>query len=106
MALGATIYKATLDISDLDRGWYGSRSLTVARHPSETEERMMVRILAFCLYADEKLEFGRGLSAEDEPDLWETNDAGDIGRWIDVGNPDNKALRRAAGRSDDVGFSS
>ena len=102
MALGATIYKATLDISDLDRGWYGSRSLTVARHPSETEERMMVRILAFCLYADEKLEFGRGLSAEDEPDLWETNDAGDIGRWIDVGNPDNKALRRAAGRSDDV----
>ena len=65
MALGATIYKATLDISDLDRGWYGSRSLTVARHPSETEERMMVRILAFCLYADEKLEFGRGLSAED-----------------------------------------
>ena len=59
MALGATIYKATLDISDLDRGWYGSRSLTVARHPSETEERMMVRILAFCLYADEKLEFGR-----------------------------------------------
>lgn len=96
MALGATIYKATLDISDLDRGWYGSRSLTVARHPSETEERMMVRILAFCLYADEKLEFGRGVSAEDEPDLWETNDAGDIGRWIDVGNPDNKALRRAA----------
>ena len=83
MALGATIYKATLDISDLDRGWYGSRSLTVARHPSETEERMMVRILAFCLYADEKLEFGRGVSAEDEPDLWESNDAGDIGRWIE-----------------------
>ena len=102
MALGATIYKATLEISDLDRGWYGSRNLTIARHPSETEIRMMVRILAFCLYASERLEFGRGLSVDDEADLWERNDAGDIGRWIDVGTPDNKSLRRAAGKSDDV----
>ena len=102
MALGATIYKATLEISDLDRGWYGTRHLTIACHPSETESRMMVRVLAFALYASDKLEFGRGISADDDADLWETNEAGDIGRWIDVGTPDNKSLRRAAGKSDDV----
>ncbi len=102
MALGATIYKATLEISDLDRGWYGTRHLTIACHPSETESRMMVRVLAFALYASDKLEFGRGISADDDADLWETNGAGDIGRWIDVGTPDNKSLRRAAGKSDDV----
>ena len=102
MALGATIYKATLEISDLDRGWYGTRHLAIACHPSETESRMMVRVLAFALYASDKLEFGRGISADDDADLWETNEAGDIGRWIDVGTPDNKSLRRAAGKSDDV----
>ncbi|HQT25435.1 MAG TPA: YaeQ family protein, partial [Burkholderiales bacterium] len=69
MALGATVYKAGLQVSDMDRGYYGSHSLTVARHPSETEERMMVRLLAFALNASETLAFGRGLSAEDEPDL-------------------------------------
>lgn len=102
MALGATIYKAVLDLSDLDDGYYGTRSLTIARHPSETEERMMVRLLAFCLYADETISFGRGLSAEGEPALFDLNEAGDIGRWIEVGCPDNKTLRRAAGKSDDV----
>ena len=102
MALGATIYKATLEISDLDRGWYGTRHLTIACHPSETESRMMVRVLAFALYASDKLEFGRGISADDDADLWEMNEAGDIGRWMDVGTPDNKSLRRAAGKSDDV----
>ncbi len=102
MALGATIYKASVDVSDLDRGYYGTHALTIARHPSETERRMMVRVLAFCMYAGERVEFGRGLSAEDEPALLEMNDAGDIGRWIEVGNPDNKSLRRAAGKSDDV----
>ncbi|MBQ9241021.1 MAG: YaeQ family protein [Duodenibacillus sp.] len=102
MALGATIYKASLDISDIDRGYYATHALTIARHPSETERRMMVRLLAFCLYAGEHVEFGRGLSAEGEPAIHETNEAGDIGRWIEVGNPDNKSLRRAAGKSDDV----
>ena len=63
---------------------------------------MMVRVLAFALYASDKLEFCRGISADDDADLWETNEAGDIGRWIDVGTPDNKSLRRAAGKSDDV----
>lgn len=102
MALGATIYKATMEISDLDRGWYGTRNLTIACHPSETQARMMVRVLAFALYASDRLEFGRGISADDEADIWEMNDAGGIGRWIDVGTPDNKSLRKAAGKSDDV----
>lgn len=102
MALGATIYKATIDISDLDRGYYGTNTLTIARHPSETEARMMVRVVAFCLYAGERVEFGRGLSTEGEAAVYELNDGGDIARWIDVGTPDNKSLRRAAGRSEDV----
>ena len=102
MALGATIYRAVIDVSDLDRGYYGTRTLTIARHPSETESRMMVRILAYALYAGERVEFGRGLSTEGEAALWEINDAGDIGRWIEIGVPDTKTLRRAAGRSEDV----
>lgn len=102
MALGATIYKAVLEISDLDDGYYGTRTLTIARHPSETEERLMVRLLAFCLYADETITFGRGLSADGEPALYDLNAAGDIGRWIEVGCPDNKTLRKAAGKSEDV----
>ena len=102
MALGATIYEATIDVSDIDRGYYGSRTLTIARHPSETESRMMVRVLAYCLYAGDHVEFGRGLSSEGEAALWEIDAAGDIGRWIEIGCPDNKTLRRAAGRSSDV----
>ncbi len=102
MALGATICKATVDVSDIDRGYYESRTLTVAQHPSETEERMMLRILAWILFAGEKTEFGRGLSTEGEPAVYETNEAGDIGRWIEVGTPGTKTLRKAAGKSEDV----
>src|SRR6478736_5617795 len=71
MALKATIFKADLQISDMDRHYYGNHALTIARHPSETDERMMMRILAFALHASEAMAFGKGLSAEDEPDLWE-----------------------------------
>lgn len=102
MALGATICKAFIDVSDIDRGYYESRSLTIAQHPSETPGRMMVRLLAWVLYAGEHTEFGRGLSTEDEPAVYETNDAGDVARWIDVGCPDVKGLRKAAGKSEDV----
>lgn len=104
MALGATIYKANIDISDVDRGYYGSHLCTLARHPSETEERLAIRMLAFCLYVgetDKRLEFGRGLSTEGEPALWEIDDTGAIARWIDVGVPDIKQIRKAAGRSDE-----
>lgn len=102
MAQNATIFKADLQISDLNRHHYQLHSLTVARHPSETDERMMVRLLAFMLYADEQLVFSKGLSAEGEPDVWQKDLTGHILRWIYVGLPDEKWLRKAAGRSDEV----
>ncbi len=102
MALGATVCKAFIDVSDIDRGYYESRSITIAQHPSETPARMMVRLLAWVLFAGDKTEFGRGLSTEGEPAVYETNDAGDIARWIEVGCPDIKTLRKAAGKSEDV----
>ena len=102
MALKATIAKASLTVSDMDRGYYATHALTVARHPSETDERMMVRVLAFALHADPALAFGRGLSADDEPDLWQHDPTGVLLRWIDVGLPDERLLRKAAGRAREV----
>jgi uncharacterized protein YaeQ len=102
MALKATIYKAEMQVSDMDRSHYGTHVLTLARHPSETEERLMVRILAFALNAHERLEFGRGISAEGEPDLWRRDDTGAIEEWIEVGLPDERELRKAAGRARSV----
>ena len=102
MASNATIYKAALQISDLDRQYFQDHALTLARHPSETEERMMVRVLAFALHADEALLFGRGVSAEDEPALWQRDVTGMIDLWIEIGQPDEKILRQACGRSKQV----
>lgn len=102
MALNATIFKATLNISDMDRGYYGEHVLTIARHPSETDERMMVRILAFVRHANDALMFGKGLSSDDEPDLWRRDLTGTIETWIDVGQPDEKRIRRACGRAAQV----
>jgi uncharacterized protein YaeQ len=99
MALKATVYRAEIEIADIDRGYYQTHTLTLARHPSETEERLMVRILAFVMHAHPRLEFGRGLSTEDEPDLWIRDDTGAVDLWLDVGLPDERRLRRAAGRS-------
>ena len=99
MAQGATVYRADLTVSDLDRGVYAQHALTLARHPSETEERLMVRLLAFALFADEALAFGRGLSTEDEADLWQRDATGTIERWIDVGLPAEKDIRKACGRA-------
>jgi uncharacterized protein YaeQ len=99
MALKATIFKADLQIADMDRGYYHDHSLTLARHPSETDERMMVRLLAFALHAGEFLAFGRGLSSEDEPDLWEKDLTGAISTWMDVGLPDARRVRKACGRA-------
>ena len=99
MAPNATICKAVLHIADVDRHYYEDHSLTLARHPSETDERMMVRLLAFALNASATLVFGRGLSTEDEPDLQDLDATGSIERWIDVGLPDEKAIRRACNRS-------
>jgi uncharacterized protein YaeQ len=102
MAIKSTIFKASLNIADMDRSYYGQHGLTMARHPSETDERLMVRLLAFALYADERLEFGRGISADDEPALWLKDYGGDIKLWIEVGQPDERLLRRASGRADKV----
>ena len=102
MAIKSTIFKGSLNIADMDRGYYADHPLTLARHPSETSERMMVRVLAFALYASERLEFGKGISSDDEPALWEHDLTGGIIRWIEVGLPEERLLRRACGRSDEV----
>lgn len=100
MALKSTVYRVKLDVSDIDRGYYASHTLTLARHPSETEERLMVRLLAFVLHADPRLAFGRGLSTDEDPDLWIRDDTGDVRLWIEVGLPEERRVRRAAGRAD------
>ena len=82
----------------MDRKYYQTHALTLARHPSETDERMMVRLLAFALHADDALEFARGLVA-DEPDLWRRDLTGSIDLWIAVGQPDEQQIRRACGRA-------
>jgi len=102
MALKSTVFKARLNVADMDRQVYGDFPLTIARHPSETDERMMLRILAFALHADEKLEFGRGISTDDEPDLWRRSLTGEIELWIDLGTPDPERLRKACGRAEQV----
>jgi uncharacterized protein YaeQ len=102
MALKSTVFKVTLGVADLDRAYYGEHALTLARHPSETDERMMVRLLAFALFADPRLEFGKGLSSVDEPALWLKDYGGEIRLWIEVGLPDERLLRRACGRADAV----
>lgn len=102
MALNATIYKVELQISDMDRHYYATHALTLARHPSETEERLMVRLLAFALYADDRLEFGKGISDEDEPALWRKAYTDEIELWIELGQPDESRIRKACGRARQV----
>jgi uncharacterized protein YaeQ len=102
MAQNATIFKATLEVADIDRAYYHDHVLTIARHPSETDERMMVRILAFAWHAHEALIFGKGLGTDDEPDLWRKDLTGAIDVWIDVGQPDERRIRRACGRAEAV----
>lgn len=102
MALKATIFKADLIIADMDRHYYQDHALTLARHPSETDERMMVRLVAFTLYASETLIFAKGVSMHDEPDLWQKDLTGNIELWIDVGMPDEKRIRKACGRARQV----
>jgi len=99
MALKATIHKAELEIVDMDSNYYAMHRLTLACHPSETGERLMVRLLAFALNAHERLEFGKGISDSDEPDLWRKDLTGEIELWIELGHPDEKLLAKAIGRS-------
>lgn len=99
MALKSTIFKANLAIADMDRHYYAEHPLTLARHPSETDERMMMRLLAFALLAQERLAFGKGLSDVEEPDLWQKDLTGAIETWVEVGLPDERRLARACGRA-------
>ena len=111
MAIKSTIFKASLQIADIDHGYYADHALTLARHPSETDERMMVRLVALALHAhklqsvcagDGTLAFGAGLSDPDEPDVWLRDFTGRTRLWIEVGQPEEKALIKACGKSDEV----
>jgi uncharacterized protein YaeQ len=107
MALKSTIYKAALQIADMDRQLYADHALTLALHPSETEERLLVRLLAFALNMPHDTErgalvFARGLSDSDEPDLWQHDLSGQLVHWIEVGQPDDRRLAKACARAERV----
>ena len=102
MAQNATIYKAELQIANLDQHYYANHNLTIARHPSENEQRMMVRVLAFVVHASEHLSFCKGISTDNEPDLWQRSLTDDIELWIELGQVDEKRIRKACGRSREV----
>lgn len=102
MALKPTIYKARITLSDLNRHYYDTLNLTLAQHPSETLERMMVRVLAYCINADEQLAFTKGLDEADEPDIWLRTLDGQLNLWIDVGEPAVDRIKKAVGLSPDV----
>lgn len=111
MALKSTIYKANLAIADIDHGYYADHALTLARHPSETDERMMIRLLALALNAHElqdtcagdgTLAFGAGLSDPDDPDLWLKDFTGATRLWVEVGQPEDRPLVKACQKADAV----
>ncbi len=102
MALKATIYKADLQIADMNRHYYETHSLTIARHPSETEERVIARVLMFALYATESMSFTKGLFEVDEPDVWDKDLTDAIQLWVDVGQPDETRIKKASNRSKKV----
>jgi len=102
MAIKSSIYKAQLNVTDMDRHVYDAFPLTIACHPSETEARMMLRIVSFAMHADPQLVFGRGISTDNEPDLWQRSLSNDIELWIDLGTPDESRIRKASGRAKQV----
>ncbi|WP_108260928.1 YaeQ family protein [Mangrovicoccus ximenensis] len=102
MALKSTIYKVELSVSDMDRHYYETHKLTVAKHPSETDERLMVRLLAFALNAGENLELTKGLSTDDEPDIWRKSLSGELELWVALGLPSEKVVRQSCAKSGEV----
>ncbi|MCF6433790.1 MULTISPECIES: YaeQ family protein [unclassified Leisingera] len=99
MAQNSTIYKVELSVSDMDRHYYETHKLTVAKHPSETDERLMVRIVAFALNAHEHLELTKGLSTDDEPDIWQKSLSGEIEVWVALGLPSEKVIRKSCSKA-------
>lgn len=102
MALKPTIFKANIALADSDRNQFEQLSLTLAKHPSETMERMATRLLVYCLQLAPGLEFSRGISTGEEPDLWQHSDSGEIDHWIELGQPEEPRLRKACGRARQV----
>jgi uncharacterized protein YaeQ len=102
MALKAKIFKVNINLADMDREYYDTINLTIAQHPSETDQRMMVRLLAFILNAHEDLQFGKGLSDEDEAVIWQVNYSSVIDLWIELGQIDNKRIKKACSRAKSV----
>ena len=102
MAPNSTIFRVALSVADVTRGYYQEHSLVVARHPSETDFRMLVRIVVFALHAEEHLAFGKGLSSPDEPDIWLKDLTGQVQHWIDLGQPTEKRIRQACGKAGHV----
>lgn len=99
MALKATIYKASIELADMDRNYYDSLQLTIAQHPSETDQRLMIRLVAYILNAHPDLKFGKGLSDEDEASLWQINYSDEINVWVELGQPDEKRLKKACNQA-------
>ena len=102
MAAKATIHKVSLSIANMDSNYYAEHKLTLAKHPSENDLRLMARLVAFVINADEDLVFCKGISQDDEPDLWQKSLNGEIKLWIDLGQPDEKRIKKACGRSEKV----
>jgi uncharacterized protein YaeQ len=102
MGTKSTIYKAELMITDMDRQYYETHSLVIAQHPSEPDRRLMARILVFAMFAEERLEFGRGISSEQEPELWRRDLTGVVEQWIEMGQPEESDIRKACGLSKEV----
>lgn len=102
MALKATIFKIDLSISDMDRGYYADHNLTIARHPSETDQRMMLRILAFMFNASEQLAFTKGLSDVDDPDIWQKNLHDGIELWIELGQPSEQRIKKGCNQAEQM----
>ncbi|OUR81485.1 hypothetical protein A9Q82_10185 [Cycloclasticus sp. 46_120_T64] len=102
MAISSTINKVSLNIANMDTHYYADHELTVAQHPSETDFRFMMRLIAFVLNADERLSFTKGLCSDDEPELWQKSLTDEIELWIDLGQPDEKRIRKACGRAERV----
>jgi len=96
MANPSTIYRVTIQLSDIDRGIYEALQATVARHPSETEERLVARLLAYALFYEEELLFTKGIAVGDEPDLWSKGPDGRVLLWVEVGLPEPERLIKSA----------
>jgi len=99
MALKATIYKANIELADMDRNYYDSLQLTIAQHPSENAQRLMVRLIAYLLNAHPDLQFGKGVSDEDEAAIWQINYSDEIELWIELGQLDEKRLKKASNQA-------